>query len=200
MPLDSTFGEMIARDGGKLGIFFRAQTDPVIRCWAGFGDCEGGITAYDPLGAVYNGMGELKQVPDLEAVINGKASRVVFTLDGLSPQALQMADDDDDTFMRKLVSLGIASFDDEWQNNSPIYWLWWGFGDTVMIDTASSQGDDGTITGSVGLSVGSIFTSRRRPSYSHLTNSEQIARYPGDIICERTALYTQGVNKSWPHY
>lgn len=200
MPLDATFGEMISLDGAKLGIFFRAATTPVIRCWAGFGDCEGGITAYDPGGGIYSGMGELKQIPDLEAVINGKASRVVFTLDGLVPQALQMADDDDDTFMRKLISIGLASFDEKWQMNSNVFWLWWGFGDTVLINTAAGQEDDGTITGSVGLSVGSIFTSRRRPSYSHLTDQDQQARSPGDRFCERTGLYSQGTTKPWPRY
>lgn len=206
MPLDAAFGEMCAQDGAKLGLFFRAQTDPIVRAWVGFGDCDGGINALDAEDNVYQGLGEIKDIPDLENVINGKASRVVFQLDGLSAEGLQVADDDDDSFMRKLVTVGLASFDSNWQKNSDIFWLWWGFGDTVMIQTASGE-SGGAITGTVGLSVGSIFTNRRRPSYSHLSDADQKARSAilnplgnPDKICERTILYSQGVNKPWPRF
>lgn len=199
MALDAAFGEKIAKDGAKVGVFFFAATDPVIRVWAGFGDCKGGINTIDGSDHIYSGMGELKQIPDLEALINGQAARVVFTLSGISTAGMELADSDPDSFKRKLVSIGLATFDSDWQKDSDIFWLWWGYGDTVLINI--SQGDTpGQFINTVGLSVGSIFTSRRRPQYSHLTDAEQQALHPGDKFCDRVAMYSNQTPKSWPRY
>jgi hypothetical protein len=48
------------------------------------------------------------------------------------------------------------------------------------------------------LSVGSLFTGRRRRGLSYLTNRDQQARHSGDKFCQRVSL--NGQEKVWPTF
>lgn len=180
-----------------IGVFFRLATDPVIRLWLGIGNIRVGVNAQDASGAIYQGFGVLNNVPDVSQLINGVADRVDFTISGVSAQAMQVAAADAVAVHNASCALGISFFDGGWQQLGPPKWLFRGIADVVTI--SQDNGDAGVIR-SISLSVGSLFTGRRRRALSYLTNRDQQSRSPGDRICERTTLYGMDTDKVWPRF
>lgn len=199
MALVLSAGELSALSANivRLGVFFRMATDPVIRLWLGIGDCEVGGNAYDTDASTYTGFGQLTAVPAVQQLINGVADRVTFTLSGVSSEVIQIASGEADSVKNVEVSLGICLFDANWQQLGVPKWLFRGRADFLAI---SQSADDNAITRSVELSVGTLFTSRRRRGLSYLTDYDQQRRSPGDKFCERTLLYSQEVEKVWPRF
>jgi hypothetical protein len=56
------------------------------------------------------------------------------------------------------------------------------------------------IVRTIGLSCGTRFTGRRRPSLSYFSPQDQEARYPGDLFCNLVGRYAHGFNKAWPQF
>lgn len=199
--LDMTDAELAAArsDAANIGVFFRLETDPVVRVWAGVGDIAAPADAYDVSGATYSGLGQLANIPTVDALINGLAQRVTFTMSGVSPGIVASALEESDLVNGKRAALGICFFGSDWQMLSPsIRWLWRGFADYTTADQrAERSGAVPQMIRTIGLSVGTLFTGRRRRGLSYLTDHDQQARSPGDKICERTMLYNQVV-KNWP--
>lgn len=188
--------DALASGTQQLGVFFRMAVDPVARLWLGVGDCEGGINAYDETSAVYSGLGELIDVPAVQQLINGVADRVTFNVSGVSERTLTLASSESDDVKGAITALGICLFGASWQQLGVPKWLFRGRADFVTLNQQSAS--DGGITRMIELSVGSLFTGRRRRGLTYLTNQDQQTRHPGDRFCERTVLYEQGVDKVWP--
>lgn len=185
-------------DTQKLGIFFRMATDPVVRVWLGIGDIKPGVTAYDPLSDndIYSGLGQLIDVPALQQLINGVADRVTFHVSGVSADTSALASTSATTVKNKQVAVGVCLFGAAWQQLGSPKWLWLGTADFV---TRQQQSDGKITTRVIELSVGSLFTSRRRRGLSYLTDRDQQKRSPGDRFCERTVLLSQ-FEKVWPTF
>ncbi len=66
--------------------------------------------------------------------------------------------------------------------------------------TVNQEQDDNGFVRSIEISVGTLFTGRRRRGLSYLTDRDQQARHPGDKICERTVLYSSENEKVWPRF
>src|ERR1043165_2547201 len=116
MPvLSSAALDALASDTQRIGILFRLATDPPIRLWLGIGDCEIGINAYDATAAVYSGLGQLINVPQVNQLLNGLADRVTFEISGVSQDVLSMASQESAVVKGKSVVLGMAIFDASWQ-------------------------------------------------------------------------------------
>lgn len=190
--------DALASDTQKIGIFFRMATDPVVRLWLGIGDIKPGINAYDPTSDndVYSGLGQLIDVPALQQLINGVADRVTFHVSGVSADTSALASTEANTVKGKAVAVGICLFGAAWQQLGVPIWLWRGTADFV---TRQQQSNGSTTTRVIELSVGSLFTGRRRRGLSYLTDRDQQLRSPGDKFCERTVLLSQ-FEKVWPTF
>jgi hypothetical protein len=192
--------DALQSDVQRLGIFFRLDTSPPVRVWAGVGDCEVGADAFDASGASYSGLGQIVNVPAVEQLINGVAGRVELAMSGVSSEVVAPAAGEADVVDGKLAALGISLFGSDWQQLSPaVYWLWRGFADYVTV-AQQSQGGQGIPQQirTISLSIGTLFTGRRRRGLSYLTDRDQQERSPGDKFCERTVLYSMQYSKVWP--
>lgn len=186
--------------GGEVrpAILFRMATDPVVRLWAGAGDLALGSDAIETTdGAIYTGMGELLSPPQVNALVNGLAERVDFTLSGaaVSGEVAAIASTEAADIRGAAVNLGFFVFDADYQQLTPALWLWDGVADSLKVNR-QANGQDGTR--SVALSVGSLLTGRQRPDLSYWTPFDQRRRSTDDAFCDRVPLYSQGTTKVWP--
>jgi hypothetical protein len=185
----------------RIGIFFRLETDPIVRLWLGFGDIKPGLNAYDSVGEKYNGLGAIQSVPSFKQLMNGKAERVDFTLSGVSGEILEIASGGDAEQVKgKRVALGFALMNSDWSLIGPIKWCANYLADYLSIQQQVTEDPKQPIVRLITLSCGTVLTRRRRPSYSYFTDQDQQARFPGDRFCERTPVYANGFNKTWPTF
>lgn len=186
-------------DTQRLGFLFRLDTDPTpTRFWLGVGDCPVAANAFDATGATYSGLGQLLDLPVLQQLINGVADRVSINASGVSADVAILASAESDTIKNRAVNIGLLIFGPDWAQLGPPIWLWSGFADFVTLDQSADTSKGGFIR-TIGLSIGSLFTGRRRRGLSYLTDQDQQLRHPGDKFCERTALYSE-FTKVWPTF
>jgi hypothetical protein len=194
--------ELAALESGvqRLGVFFRLDTNPVVRVWLGIGNIEPGVNAYDPTGAVYAGFGAIQNVPAFNQLINGKASRVDFTVSGVSGDVLAIASGGDSQKVKgKRVAVGFALMGSDWSLLGAVKWCANYTADYLAIQQAVDDPMQ-PIVRTVTLSCGTLLTARRRPSLSYFSNQDQQTRSPGDRFCERTQVYANAFNKTWPTF
>lgn len=187
---------VLESDTQRIGIFFRMATTPIVRLWLGVGEIRPGINAYDATDEVYSGFGQLLDVPALAQLINGVADRLTFHVSGISAETMNLAAAGSNV-KGASVAIGVALFGAQWQQLGPPKWLFRGRADYVSVQQVSGVG--GGVTRVMELSVGSLFTGRRRKGLTFMTDSDQQARHPGDKFCERTALYSEAT-KVWPTF
>jgi hypothetical protein len=195
--------ELAALEDGatRIGVFFRLDTDPVVRIWLGFGDIAPGVNAYDPQGAVYLGFGEIQNLPTFKQLINGMAERVDFTVSGVSGDILELASGGAPEQVKgKRVAFGFALMDPAWLMLGPVKWCANYTADYLSINQAPTDDPLRPIVRTIGLSCGTLLTARRRPALSYFSDQDQKARSPGDRFCERTPIYCTGFNKAWPTF
>lgn len=184
----------------RIGIFFRLNVDPVVRLWLGVGKIDPGVSTFDPLGATYLGFGAINQVPPIKQLLNGTAERVDFIVSGVSGEILTIATGADAQAVKgKEVAVGFAIMGLSWELLGGVKWSAQYVADFVSVNQSVADQDQPTVR-TVRLSAGSRFTGRRRPSYSFFTDTDQQARYPGDLFCEFTPRYANGFNKAWPTF
>ena len=189
--------DALESDTQRLGILVRIATDPVARFWLGVGDFKPGINAYDAADETYSGLGQLIDVPALEQLINGVANRTTIHASGVPPETLAMASTEAGGVTGAAVAVGIVLFGPDWQQLGAPKWLNRSVADFV---TLQQQSRGGKTTRAIELSVGSLFTGRRRRGFSYLTDRDQQSRHPGDRFCERTVMYSIGADKVWPTF
>lgn len=191
--------ELAALQSGvqNIGVFFRLDTDPVVRLWLGVFDIEPGVNVYDAEGARYAGFGELRDVPAFKQLLNGAAERVEFVLSGVSGEVLQKALDDADEVKGKRVATGFALLDASFALLGPVHWTARYIADFLAREQQSAE-TASSIVRTVRLSCGTRFTGRRRPAYSYFSDQDQQARFSGDLFCNLAATYAHGFQKSWP--
>lgn len=195
MPLSADEISVLESDTQRIGIFFRMETTPIVRVWLGVGDINPGANAYDATSATYSGLGQLLDVPALGQLINGIADRITFHASGVSEETLALTASGSNV-KGAAVAIGIALFGATWQQLGVPKWLFHGRADYVALQQTS---DASGVKRVIELSVGSLFTGRRRKGLSYMTDGDQQARHPGDRFCERTALYSE-VSKVWPTF
>jgi hypothetical protein len=195
-----TDAAILAQGIVRPAFLFRMVTTPgdVVRIWGGVGPlaiAADGVETTDQ--AEYYGAGELTDIPVLEQLINGVAQRIEFVLSGAAVESrvLQIADDEAQTVRGARVNIGVKFFADDWSTALPVRWLWEGEADTLDPEsTASAEGRARALR----LSVGSIFTGRRRGTSAFYTDLSQQAKSTGDLFCNRVNLYKQEIAKPWP--
>lgn len=169
-------------------LLLRIASDPVVRAWSGVGDFPVPDDLVEEGGATYRGIGEVVGWPAVQQLINGVAERVEFALSGVTAEMLQLARDDAVIVNGATVHLGFCVLDEALQRISPVAWLWEGTADVV---TPARNGDVRSIT----LSVGSLFTIRKRASLNTWTDAQQRRRSPDDTFCAQVASLSQGTTK-----
>jgi hypothetical protein len=185
----------------RIGVFFRLETDPVVRLWLGIGNIEPGVNMLDLTGATYRGCGEIQTVSEFNQMINGAAVRVEFSVSGVTGDMLAIASGDDAEEVRgKAVSVGLGIFDTDWSLLGSIKWCANYTADFLSVQQSPTDDPMQPIVRTVTLSCGSLMTGRRRPARSYFTNQDQQARYPGDLFCNLIGRYAHGFNKAWPQF
>lgn len=197
--MDLSVAELAALDAGnvRIGLFFRLATTPVIRLWLGIGKIEPGVNALDLTGATYTGMGELRNVPEFNQLINGQAERVEFTISGVSGDVLALASAEANDVKGKEVALGFGLMDSEWSLIGAVRWSRLFIADFLAI---KQEPTDDAIVRTLTLSCASVMTGRRRPGLSYFSDADQQRRYPGDKFFERVPRYAQEIRKPWPRF
>lgn len=198
MALTPAQAEAMSAPGVSLAFFFRLATSPVVRLWSGAGDFAIPSDAVEPGGATYKGAGALAGFPAMSLLINGKAERVNFGLSGVDAELMGMADSEADAIRNKTVNVGLVPLDADLQPISTVLWFRSYSADVLTVDKSSDK--DGKMVRTISMSVGSVFTSRRRPRISNFTDSDQKRRSADDRFCERTPRYNQGTLVSWPRF
>ncbi|MBW7967586.1 hypothetical protein [Bradyrhizobium sp. BR 10261] len=191
----------LASGNVSIGVFFRLETDPIVRLWLGFGDIAPGVNVLDVTGAIYHGFGELRDVPAFKQLLNGAAERVEFNLSGVSGELLTLASGSDANVVKgKPATLGFALMDADWALIGPVHWCAFYVADFLSVGQQPVDAPEATPLRAITLSCGTRFTGRRRPSFSYFSDSDQQARYPGDLFCSLTPNYAHGYNKPWPTF
>lgn len=190
---------VLEADVQNIAVFFRLETDPVVRLWLGFGNIFASGSVLDPGGAEYTGFGEITSLPEFTQMVNGAAERVEFVLSGVSGPVLQIAANSDaDSVKGKRVSVGMGIFGADWQLLGAPHWLANYRADFLSIDQPAVANPTAPIVRTITLSCGTVLTSRRRPGLSYFSDRDQQARFPGDTFCNFTPRYATSFNKKWP--
>jgi hypothetical protein len=190
------------RGSHQLGVFMRLDTDPPRRVWLGINDIPGRIDGIDPeTDEVYIGGGVLREVPNLEACINGIADRAEFQISGIDP--VSAAQQDVEAFSAaargKDFHVGITTLDDKYQPMSTIIPLMTGRASFAAESMPVVQGTDNP-TVSMALSVGFGITTRDRQSQVLWSAPHHRAIYPDDAFCDGTTRLERGVAPDWPRF
>lgn len=180
----------------RRSVLMHIATDTPVRAWTGVGPFEHPGDAVDVTGGTYLGLGEMQDIPALQQLVNGVASRIELSLSGVDDRIVELADSEAADVRSKVVTLGLQFFGADWQPLGDTLWIWDGEADVIRTDTVSdpSFGRQRTVT----LSVGSLTTGRRRPVLSFFTRAQQRRRSPDDAFCDRTGLYSGDTELKWP--
>lgn len=181
----------------RPAILFHLETPEPLRLWTGAGDLQIDTDAVeDDADNIYWGIGLLAGVPEINEAINGIAQRTDFVLSGagLSSEVTAIASGEAADVRGAVVSIGFLCFDRDWQIATPTMWREVGIADSLKIGRA--PGENRSAIRTITLSVGSVFTGRKRPTPAFWTDQDQKRRSGDDRFCERRV--TADASKFWP--
>lgn len=182
----------------RPAIFLRLATDPVTRAWSGLGGFVLPPDAVETEGGRYLGVGWLQNIPAMDALINGAAESVVFSLSGVDQRTMDLVDVVDD--LRGIrAHLGLM-FHAPGYRRGPVRWF-----RRYRIDMVGSREDALPVTESpsavqttVSLTLGSARTNRRVSQPSSWTHAEQTWLFPGDLGCALVSRLSGDATRPWP--
>lgn len=196
MNLDPLISAQIDGHLIRRSVLMYVATDAPIRAWTGIGNFDHPGDDVDLTGGPYLGLGEMQDIPALQQLVNGVASRIELSLSGVDDRIVALADSEAAEVRSKVVTLGLQFFDEAWQPLGDTLWIWDGEADVIRTDSNSDPGFGRTRV--VTLSVGSLTTGRRRPRLNHFTRAQQRRRSPDDAFCDLTGLYSGDTELKWP--
>lgn len=180
----------------RIGALVRIGTPTIIRVWAGqvrtIAIPSGG--AEDTDGAAYLSMGLLTDYPQLSAAMNGEMDRFDLFVSGaaITGEIAALAQSNAADIRGATVDFGFILFDEDWQLIDPVFWMGSGTADSLSVQ----RSPDGT-TRKLALSVGNVFTGRRRPNNVFFTDIDQKRRSPDDNFFSETSKLYSGATKVW---
>lgn len=189
---------MSAMGAPRYSLFFlmRLQTGEVVRAWLGVGDYALPADDVDTTGGVFKGIGMVGDFPALRQLVGGLAERVEFSLNGTDETVFRLAAVEMDDVISAEIYVGIIFFDQHWQAVDAAAWLWEGTADVPSVHRSSNE--EGEITRTVTLSVGTPFTDRVRAVLGYMTPEDQRRRSADDAFCDRVPAYDLGSTIQWP--
>ncbi len=195
MSLTPGTGRPTLADISNRGIFFRMESDPVVRVWSGVGKVRVAPNELDATAQVYDGLGLLRNIPEIDRLINGEARRLTITLSGLTQEAADLVDSDmvgmDDCRAR----IGHLRYDRNWRPLSEIRWAWDGLVDEVGIEaTQTKDGHEWTLS----LSMSSAYVTRNRAALQYYTPKDRALVSPTDRAFDLVPSYNAGTTRLYP--
>lgn len=193
MTFDAEIDAALGKGRVRLVILIAMHFDSeVVRRWSGYGVREFG-------GHVWYGLGEIRNLPELEQLTNGAASRVTLVLSGVDEELLAQALEQADAVDGRRIEFLMQLLDEDAQPIGDPQVL-----DVLLMDQVTierSAGDDPTQAPvrTLTISMASPTASRRTPSRGRYTDRDQKARSPGDRFCERVPIYVNQAFK-WPAF
>lgn len=175
-------------------MFLDAETP--LRMWSGSGSIDLPPDGVDLEGGEYLGAGDLIGVDSVSQLINGLAERINLVLSGADREAIRLTVEDAQMMRRSPVYWGCIPLDRYLQPIETPIWVWQGEVDTPKFKKVSDT--NGVETLQIILSIGSVFTGRKRPNLGTWTPSDQRGKYPGDAVCDRVPGMTQDMTARWP--
>lgn len=182
--------EMAKREAPRYSLFLKIGTTDPVYLWTGIGPYQASSDDDIAPNAVFNGAGILRSIPGLKQLMSGTADRVQFSFSGVDLKPVSWMSTDG-SILNAEVNVGIVFFDTNWQAVAPIAWFWDGTSDVV-----SSSYD--ALTKTINLSVVSGYADRQRSDFRYWTDASHQSRHPGDLFCQRTAIYSIGTESKWP--
>lgn len=197
---------LLFRDTRPMALFFHMTltTDTALRLWMGVNDIPSpgwpiGSSAIDSGGETYTGAGKLINLPEFEALINGIADRVTFSLSGVDDETAARLDEGAPEVRGAAVYVGLAAMNAAYQPITDIIGLFTGTADYWSMQQTVVQGE-GQPARTALLSVGAGDTGRTRPVRAAYTQTQQQALYPDDTFCRRVFGYSRGYITKWPRF
>lgn len=176
----------------RESFLLRIAADPPARLWSGVGNLEIPADNVEDDPATYLGAGELLSVPDFQALINGTAQRLEFTVSGVSAETLRLATIDAASVRGAAVHLGRIEFDEFWQPVGPVEWEAVFRADFLSVQNEESEGGRRR---SITLSVGYGDTGRSFAPASYFTDADQRMRSPDDKVFDHVAGINSGTSR-----
>jgi hypothetical protein len=180
----------------RFGALVRINTPTIIRVWAGqVRDLvipAGG--AETTAAAVYKSMGLLTDYPQLSSALNGDVNRFDVFVSGvaITGEIAALAQSNAADIRGAAVDFGFVLFDDAWQLIDPVFWMGSGTADSLSVQRST----DGK-TRKLALSVGNVFTGRRRPPNVFFTPIDQHRRSVDDEFFSEVPTLYSGATKVW---
>jgi hypothetical protein len=172
-------------------VFVMETDDPAI-FWTGHTDLLLPDDDVLPAPTIALGSGDLINLPDLEALLNGIAQRVEITLSGVSENSIRFAAEEADQVPGAAVHIGRVEFDEEWQLAGPVTWEWSGVAQKLTL--GGEQGSDGR-TRSITLRIAAGDTTRARAPYAFFTDADQRRDFPDDAFFSHVAGINAGTSR-----
>lgn len=171
-------------------VLFDFVTQPM-RIWTGAGKIVTG-------GEEWYGIGALGSISGLEQAVNGEAPQTTFVLSGINSEIMSLARNEWESEAKDRLAQVLIQFHNE-DDDQPLelfdapYAIWGGRMQTPRFEL------QGPKTRKITVAAESLFALRSRPAFSQYTDSDQRARYPGDLGFE----FVPGlINKivTWPDF
>jgi hypothetical protein len=179
----------------RASVFMRIDGVDPVRVWTGFGDFLMPENAIETADSIYKGVGIIGDLPAMEQLVNGTAQRIEASMSGVSAYVASLADEDASVIRGQQVNFALAFMDETWALIGDPIWVWEGDIDVVKRNMNRTQsGESRTIS----ISIGSLMTGRRRPTFSYWTGPQQRRRSSTDAFCDRTIIYTRNTKLTWP--
>ena len=174
-------------------VFYVETDDPAI-FWTGHTDLL--LPADDLLAGptLALGGGDLVDLPELEALINGVAQRVDVTFSGVSSRAIAYAREESAQVPGAPVHIGRVEFDEDWQLVGPVTWEWEGTGQKMQV--SSDTAETGRMR-SIVFTCAAGDTTRSRAPYAFFTDADQRRDYPTDLFFSHVAGINSGTSRRW---
>jgi len=175
----------------RVSPLLRIAADPVARIWGGVNSLIIPPDWVEPQEATYLGGGALLNIPDLEQVVNGTASRIEITVSGVSAQTLKLATEEAASVKGAPCHVGLVYFDDAWQILE-VEWL-----ATLRADllTTANQQAQGGRSRSITISISTEDTDRSRSPSAWWTDADQARLSPTDRFFDHIAGISAGTSR-----
>lgn len=195
MSITPGAGRINLADNANRGIFFRLALSPEpLRAWTGRGPIRLAGNDLDPAPALYDGVGEVQGLPELDRLFNGEARRVNIVLSGVDQRAVDIIDSTfaDMTHSGVQARFGHMRYDRLWTPLHEVRWLWDGLLDEVAVEM---QPDEDGQTWGVTLSMSTALVDANRPGLRFWTPQYAEA---GDLGFQFVPSLNEGSSRIWP--
>lgn len=195
MSITPGAGRINLADNANRGIFFRLALSPEpLRAWTGRGPIRLAANDLDPAPALYDGVGEVQGLPELDRLFNGEARRVNIVLSGVDQRAVDIIDSTfaDMTHSGVQARFGHMRYDRLWTPLHQVRWLWDGLLDEVAVEM---QPDEDGQTWGVTLSMSTALVDANRPGLQFWTPQYATA---GDLGFQFVPSLNEGSSRIWP--